>query len=334
MMQEKKYQEFSFENEVNKSRFYSIVDPKQTTAISLLGRALNAPVRINILQLLNKHPMLASDVARELDIPLSSAVFHLGVLEDADLVSVEYSTKRKGTLKWYSYGTPKNIILQIRPIDGTAYHAPAPHTTSISIGDYIDANLAPDCGIATVLDHIMENNPKMIFHPKRHDAQIVWSRPWGFLTYAIPNEYTVNGKLLEINFSMELCSEAMGYNSDFPSDITFWINDVELCTYTSLGDYGDRYGKFTPHWWFPESTKYGMLVSVSIRDKGVYLNEKLVNRNVTLKDLQLNEGNRTTIKLGVKKDAEHVGGFNIFGDRFGDFQQAINFTAVYKDIDK
>ncbi len=321
-----------YSNSVNKSRVFSVTNPEHRNDLCLLGRALNAPVRIEILQMISKHPMLASEIAAALDIPLSSAVFHLSVLEDAKLVQVEYSTKRKGTLKWYTYAAPKNIVIQTRSMDGTSHRTPVPHAISIAIGDYVDADFAKDCGIATVMDHIMENDPRQAFHPKRHDAQIIWSRPYGHLTYAIPNDYTTEGRLSEINFSLELCSEAMGYNSDFPSDITFWINDVELCTYTSPGDYGDRYGVYTPHWWFTESTKYGLLATICVREKGVYLNEKLVNKNVTLKDLQLESGNRTTIKLGVKKDAPHPGGFNVFGDRFGDFKQAINFNAVYQDI--
>ena len=320
-----------FTNGVNKNRVLEIDNPECTNDISLVGRALTAPVRIQILHMLNKKPMLLSQIAAELDLPLSSAAFHLRVLEDAQLITIDFSTKRKGTLKWYSYALPKTLILRLRQVDGGNQRAFVPYSQSINIGDYIDADFSPYCGIATERQHIMEDEPRRTFIPERRDAQIIWSRNSGDLLYAVPNDYAIKGKLSEINFSAELCSETMGYNNEYPSDITFWINDTELCTFTCPGDYGDRYGKYTPPWWFPESTKYGLLTTVSIRERGVYLNEKLVNKRVKLGGLNLTKGNRTTLKIGVKKDAEHLGGFNIFGDKFGDYNQGIVFTAIYEN---
>ena len=102
-----------FTNGVNKNRVLEIDNPECTNDISLVGRALTAPVRIQILHMLNKKPMLLSQIAAELDLPLSSAAFHLRVLEDAQLITIDFSTKRKGTLKWYSYALRKASISEI-----------------------------------------------------------------------------------------------------------------------------------------------------------------------------------------------------------------------------
>jgi len=40
-----------------------------------------------------------------------------------------------------------------------------------------------------------------------------------------------------------------GTNADWPSDISLWVNDVKIGTWTSPGDYGDRRGVHTPRWW-------------------------------------------------------------------------------------
>ncbi len=272
--------------------------------------------------------MLLSDIATAFNLPLSSAAFHMKVLEDAQLVTVDYSTKRKKTLKWYTY-TNKQVLLRLREEDGTSKFL-SPYSQNIDIGDYIDAQYPASCGIATETAHIMEDSPHKAFIPERKNAQLIWLKPFGYLTYAIPNEYAQKGEISEINFSAEVCSEARGYNADYPSDITFWVNDIELCTYTSPGDFGDRYGKFTPPWWFLESTKYGLLVNLSIKQNGVYLNEKLINKKITVQDLNLSKNNRTTFKIGVKETAKHLGGLNIFGNKFGDYNQAISFTAIYK----
>jgi len=325
-------EESKFLKGLNNTMLFEIMNPEDTNAIALIGRALSSPIRIEILRLLNIKPMLVSEIANELGLQLSSAAFHLRALEDAALIDTDFSTKRKGTLKWYSYGLRKRLTIQLRNQDGESIKARPPYIQSIPIGDYIDASFSSGCGIATEREHIMENQPNRAFIPERHDAQIIWTRKHGSLSYAIPNDYIQEGRLAEINLSLELCSEAHGYNDAYPSDITFWINGQELCTWTCPGDYGDRYGKYTPPWWFPESTKYGLLTTITIRERGVYLNEVLVNRNVTLDSLSLSRSNKTIFKVGVKKDAVHLGGFNIFGDRFGDYNQSILFTAIYQNL--
>ena len=309
---------------------YNIEDSKDTTNITTLGRALSSPVRIQMIRLVNKKNMLASEIAAELHLPLSSTIFHLNILEEAGIIKKSFSTKGKGTLHWYTYVT--NIAM-IRFRNSNGYSKPesrAPYVHQINIGEYIDAEFSKQCGIATDEKQIMSQDPHNAFVAGRQDAQIIWSEGYGSLLYAIPNNYAQQGKLNEIKISLEICSEAPGFNSDYPSDITFSINGIEICTFVSPGDYGDRYGKFTPSWWYPESTKYGTLTNISIRSNGVFLNEKLVNKSISLDNLRLQESNKTTFGIEVKKNAHHPGGFNIFGSKFGDYDQHIIFTATYK----
>ena len=53
-------------------------------------------------------------------------------------------------------------------------------------------------------------------------------------------------------------------------------------------------------------------------------------RSSAISNLMLQESNKTTFGIEVKKDAHHPGGFNIFGSQFGDYAQHIIFTANYK----
>ena len=309
---------------------YDIEDTKDTTKLAALGRALSSPVRIQMIRLVNKKNMLASEIAAELKLPLSSTIFHLNILEDAGIIKKSFSTKGKGTLHWYTYVT--NIAI-IRFRNSNGYFKPesrAPYVHQINIGEYIDAEFSDQCGIATDEKQIMSADPHNAFVSGRQDAQIIWSEGYGSLLYAIPNNYAQQGNLNEIKISLEICSEAPGFNNDYPSDITFSINGIEICTFVSTGDYGDRYGRFTPSWWYPESTKYGILTNISIRSNGVFLNEKLVNKSICLNNLKLQEKNKTTFGIEVKKNAQHPGGFNIFGSKFGDYDQHIIFTATYK----
>lgn len=318
----------AMEQSVNDIKLLEIQNAEQIQEIALIGQALSSPTRVEILRLLNVKPYLMSEISAALNIQPSSAAFHLKMLENAGLLSVEYSTKSKGSMKWFSYGV-RDVLLRLRPLEGIR-DTLTPYTTSIHIGDYVDAQFNDISGQASDLKLLVVNEPRNAFHGERHQAQYIWNRHDGYVTYAIANEFTQLAPLAEISLSLEICSETNGYNNDYPSDITFWINGVELCTWTCPGDFGDKYGTFTPAWWFPESTKYGLLTKITVTDKGVFLNDKPINKHVALSDLHLSEGNRFTFQIGVKKDAKHCGGFNLFGEKFGNFNQAISFTATYK----
>ncbi len=309
------------------TKILNVQNNADSNEFALLGRALSSPIRIEILKLLMQKPMLLSQIADKLDLQLSSVAFHLKTLEEAHLIMSENSTKGKGKLKIYTYSQYKFIVLQLFGVPNEGKKN-IPYVLNVPIGDYVDAHFARACGIASEKLLFLEDRPHDIFRPERHTAQILWTKPHGFVKYAVPNAYAETGSVAEVSFSMELCSEAHGYNANYPTDVTFYINDVELCTWTCPGDFGDRYGKFTPSWWFSESTKYGLLTNVSVRKNGVYLNGELVNKRVTIADLRLSEGNSTTFTIAVKKDAEHLGGFNLFGEKFGDYNQPIVFTAI------
>ncbi|GHV78648.1 hypothetical protein AGMMS49944_04390 [Spirochaetia bacterium] len=56
-----------------------------------------------------------------------------------------------------------------------------------------------------------------------------------------------------------MSSETPGTNKNWLSDITMWINTIEIGSWTSPGDFGDRRGMLTPSWWKLEGSQYGLL---------------------------------------------------------------------------
>ena len=128
---------------------------------------------------------------------------------------------------------------------------------------------------------------------------------------------------------MELCSEAPGYLEVWPSDITVSVNGVEITTYCSPGDFGARRGRITPDYWPNGRTQYGLLKNFAIRRDGCYLDKVLVNPSVCLDDLKLEEKPYISLTIAVKKDARNVGGINLFGEKFGDYEQGIVMRMVY-----
>jgi predicted transcriptional regulator len=51
---------------------------------------------------------------------------------------------------------------------------------------------------------------------------------------------------------------------------------------------------------------------------------------VRLKDLAIESGKFIAVRIGVKEDALHVGGLNIFGRHFGNYPQDIVLRLRYR----
>ena len=60
---------------------------------------------------------------------------------------------------------------------------------------------------------------------------------------------------------MELSSEVPGTAANWPSDISVSVNKIDIGTWTSPGDFGDKRGVYTPDWWKLKGSQYGMLKS-------------------------------------------------------------------------
>lgn len=62
------------------------------------------------------------------------------------------------------------------------------------------------------------------------------------------NTLPLQAGIRSIELVMEVSSEAPGYENGYPSDLTVWINGVEIGAWTSPGDLGGVRGRLKPHW--------------------------------------------------------------------------------------
>mgnify|MGYP001432972330 FL=1 len=69
-------------------------------------------------------------------------------------------------------------------------------------------------------------------------------------------------------------------------------------------------------------TQYGKLQTIRIDEKGCY-DDLRKSSDETLETLGISDGYFISFKVGVKSDAENLGGMNLFGEKFGDFAQGI-----------
>ena len=266
------------------------------------------------------------ELAEELGLPVSTIASNVRVLEGPGLINTELQPASRGKMKVCSRNFDDihmMLNLSIGHNDPKHYYE-----LEMPIGHFVDCEVHPTCGIINSNGLVAEDDSLPFYHPKRITAQLIWFRQ-GFLEYRFPLEIGSKSIIQSLQFSMELCSEAPSYDHNWPSDITLWIDGREICTWTCPGDFGDRRGKLNPEWLRDNHTQYGLLKNWKIDDTGSYLDDVKVSE-VTLSDLQLAGRKFLTLRLGVKAGAANVGGINLFGKGFGDFDQDIMMRILYK----
>lgn len=297
---------------------------EEKSKVALIGKALSSEDRIKILEFLDDGHLTVNEIAEKLSIPVSTSAVHVKVLEEANFITTRLEPGVRGSKK-VCYKSVDGIELDLvkknkNKVDQSYY-------INMPIGNYTDCSIKGVCGIVSELSNIgVMDNPSVFYYPNRNEAQLIWFEQ-GYLEYKFPS--LVVGEITSLNISFECCSEAPSYNTKWPSDITLWVNDKEVHTWTCPGDFGGRRGKLNPLWWPEWSTQYGILKNYRISDLGTYCDEEYVGSS-TLRDLELGEKHYISVRIGIKEGAKNVRGLNLFGEKFGDHNQSIVMRIDYK----
>lgn len=290
--------------------------------LALLAKALSADVRIEILRLLCRYDLNINEIAERSGLPQSSAAAHVKVLEEAGLIKTNLQPAVRGSMKVCSKNLDSLGIELVTQMEEEA------EVINMPIGNFVDYYVEPTCGIVSEKGHIdEEDEPRCFYNPDRTKAKLLWFGK-GYLEYRFSNKVLTNRKEKRLELSMEICSEDHEYNMDFPSDITVWINGMEAGTWTCPSDYGGRRGKLNPEWWPDKNTQFGVLKTWKFTEKGTFIDETQVN-SVSISEYKLSENAYISVRIGIKEDAKHIGGVNLFGDCFGDYAQNIRMKFVF-----
>lgn len=289
-----------------------------------LGSALSSPARIQILKLLYFNSFNVVEIAERLQIPASSAALYVRSLEEAGLINTRVQRGSRGSMKICSR---KNDSISIK-LTAEDPNVSKVHSVSMPVGCYSDCRVTPTCGIASEQGQIgHEDRPGSFYLPERMNAQILWTSS-GYVEYKFPCQIEECGKLKRVILAFETCSETSNYKEDWPSDISILIDGLDCGTWRSPGDHGSRRGRLNPEWWPSGSTQYGELVTLEVSEKGCTINSEN-SSPVTVRDFSFSPQRPVTVWIGNKPDAQYVGGFNLFGRKYGDVEQDITFSFVY-----
>lgn len=294
-----------------------------STAIEA-AKALGSDVRTAILEMVGKEPMTITQLAAELGIAQPAVTNHVRLLEQAGLLKTFSGTGERGATK-LCQRTYDEVSLKFTPVPSTK---PGDQTVlSMPVGSYTRCDIHPTCGLATTESFVgYQDFPRSFFLPERMNASILWFG-WGFVEYEFINPLLSSQVLERLDFSVEICSEAPGYAEDYPSDITFSIDDREVGMWTCPGDMGEKPGRLNPPWWGQKVTKYGFLKTLSVRESGTFIDGTRVS-SITTTDILDYSRPSITVRLAVHENARHCGGLTIFGKSFGNYAQDLILTLV------
>jgi len=290
-------------------------------------KALGSEVRIEIIRLLMENKgMNMNELATKLNITNGALTSHIKKLEDCGIITVSNESAGHGNQKKCSVHLDKILVdFDAQEESKNIYQ------TELKVGHYTNYNVFPTCGLASANAIIGEVDDTRYFaHPDRYNADILWFTR-GFVEYVIPNFIPISQRIDQITISAELSSEAPGTNDVWPSDISFYINDVFLGSWTSPGDFGDVKGIFTPEWWYPNWNQYGLLKLLVINRHGTFIDGLQIS-DVNIKDFNLTYKSTIKFRMAVNEDSTHVGGLTIFGKNYGNYNQDISVRINYSPI--
>jgi len=289
-------------------------------------RVLSSEVRLRILDLLASGPHNVNEIAEALSLPQSTVATNVLALEESDLILTESAKAKKGSQKVCSrkYG---EILLRFG--DTAREGGDGAVEVAMPIGLYTNYEVSSPCGLCStesVIGYL--DVPDSFLSPDRMKAGLLWFEK-GWVEYKFPNNSRLKDRAVtRLELVTELSSETPGTNKNWLSDVTLWINNVEVGSWTSPGDFGDRRGKYTPPWWKLEGSQYGLLKNWSVTEEGTYVDGVRIS-GVTLAALDLPSHHSVKVRIGVKEEAEHLGGINIFGRGFGNYGQDIILRLLF-----
>lgn len=195
-----------------------------------LAKALSSPIRIDILKLLIFSSMSVKEIALTLGQPISSTALNINLLEQAGLLLTEVNYTTTGKTRTCYRSCDKIVITLFDQLLEMQHERSLKIEHNIPIGSFSTyENIVAPCGIVSKSERIgLDDDVSLFFSPRRNEAALMWFSK-GRVEYRVSTA-DIKQTIKRLELSFEACSEAPLYNNDFKSDITVWINDMEIGT--------------------------------------------------------------------------------------------------------
>lgn len=290
-------------------------------------KALSTPMRLKIMEMIYEDNRLSmNDLAEALGLTNGAISMHVSKLEEAGLIKITTTSGKRGTMKIIRPRYSR-LMIDLAPVKESRRC----YVDDIRVGYYSGYSITPTCGLATSKEIIGSLDDTRVFSfPERFNAGILWFAT-GYVEYNLPNHLQPGQSLTELQISFEISSECPETNEDYPSDIYFSINGISLGMWISPGDYGARRGYVSPKWWPELLNQYGLMKTLIINSEGCFIDGTKKISHTTILDLNINYNTYITFRFEVPRDTVNAGGCTLFGEDFGDHNQAIRIKAYYEE---
>ncbi len=285
----------------------------------------SSTTRVRIIAMLDEKAMNIKDMAIELGISSAIVTKHIQKMEEVKIIKCESVPGIRGMQKICSLNLDQ-VTLRLK--SNAKCETSLVH--SIPVGQYTSYNVQPTCGLAckTKLIGIVDD-PRYFADPNHNNASLIWFGH-GWVEYRIPNYLLSNQLVKKLEISLEICSEFPGSKEEWPSDITFYINNIKVGIWTAPGNFGKKKGVLNPEWW-NYGSQYGLLKTIIVNREGSFLDGINIS-SVNITELNLAFSSEITFKIANHDNSRNVGGITIFGKNFGNYNQDINVTINYEDL--
>lgn len=232
-----------------------------------------------------------------------------------------------------------HLIWGVEPVQYSVMKA------SLNPGAYIVHSVTgPYAGLQDANGNSIGNwdDPAAFDRPDHNEADLIWFSS-GFVSYDFTPALPAEISLIKLQFTAEIASEYMGANWNWPSDIQFVLNQVTAGSWIIPGDPNEQYGfgRQENHFdWF-NTTQYGWFITLTVDKQGTWLEylfrlgnmSKTKISDVTIDTLAIDPTRAISVKLLVPyEDQNPIGGLNIFGDTWGDYDIDPTLTVYFKPI--
>jgi predicted transcriptional regulator len=287
-------------------------------------KALGNETRMAILRYLGDRVVPVNQIAQDLGLAASTATMHVAVLEKAGLLHSEMRPASRGLQKVCARTYDELVI----DLPRGEHHTRSAVELSMPVGGYSEFDVEATCGLASrdgLIGYL--DDPNSFYEPDRLQASLLWFRS-GFVEYRFPNRVPPGARILSVQLTAEVCSEAPLHDPDWPSDVSVWVNAIHLGEWTCPADFGGTRGRLTPGWWEDKDTQYGVLKRWRVNDAGTSIDGVGLS-DVAIGALALRSGEPLRVRFGVRPDAQYVGGLNLFGREFGNYPQDIGLRIEF-----
>jgi predicted transcriptional regulator len=185
--------------------------------------ALSSELRLKILKELWKGGCSVNELARVLNVPVSTAALNIQILERAGLIVTEMKPGTRGLVKLCTQRV-SSVSLNMEQKENSGRRT---RKFEMPVGCYsVVSGVEPSCGLAGYdRNFAMDDMLGAFYHPQRFEAELLWMHA-GTVEYRFPAMRERRIDFLEISY--EACSETRTYRNDYPSDIFTEVNGVRV----------------------------------------------------------------------------------------------------------